>query len=185
MLVTLHLHSCAIVSNQCHKAVDLAEPQPRCLPHAMFPLLRRNDEKPAFSTTTFNLESKNNVHRERSLDVWQRWVNTLSLLESWWLWEAIGVLGSAASLNGIAVILSKYDEKEQPHWQRMSLNTLISWLSTLAKVCVLVPISRGLGQLKWLWFVEEGRALSDLRVFDAASRGVVGSAELVWRLKGE
>lgn len=104
--------------------------------------------------------------------------------KDYWSWELFGVLGSAAILIGIAIILQRYNGKRQPSWEHVSLNSLISWLSTAAKACLLVPITRGLGQLKWVWFAEKERPLSDLEEFDSASRGIAGSARLLWRLKG-
>ncbi|KAJ5887499.1 hypothetical protein N7495_007540 [Penicillium taxi] len=78
----------------------------------------------------------------------------------------------------------KYDGHEQPIWNHVSLNSVISWLSTIAKACALYTISQGLGQAKWIWFAKRSRPLSDLDTFDSASRGVVGSAALMWLVKG-
>ena len=44
---------------------------------------------------------------------------------------------------------------------------------------------KGLGQLKWVWFAESERRLDDLEKFDSATRGLTGSAKLLWRLKGQ
>ncbi len=43
---------------------------------------------------------------------------------------------------------------------------------------------KGLGQLKWVWFAEEERQLADLETFDNATRGLSGSAKLLWKLRG-
>lgn len=110
--------------------------------------------------------------------------SALHVSKDYWGWEFFGILGSAAIIIGIAIILNRFDGKRQPSWEHVSLNSLISWLSTAAKLCLLVPITRGLGQLKWVWFAEKERPLSDLEEFDSASRGIPGSAKLLWRLKG-
>ncbi|OJD37738.1 p-loop containing nucleoside triphosphate hydrolase [Diplodia corticola] len=112
------------------------------------------------------------------------WFPRLSTLENWWFFELLGVLGAAAALIGIIVVLCKYDDEPQPKWDGISLNSLVSWLSTVAKVCILMPVTKGLSQLKWVWFAEKDRPLSDIAVFDAASRGLVGSGGLLWHLKG-
>ncbi|KAJ9629513.1 hypothetical protein H2203_001887 [Taxawa tesnikishii (nom. ined.)] len=123
--------------------------------------------------------------------------------EEWWKWEILGVLGSAAALIGIVIFLHKLNGHPQPQWSfkkcvdvpktnyhfctkkvGVSVNSVISWLSTVAKICVLIPITKGLGQLKWVWFTEKERMLSDLETFDSATRGLTGSAMLVWRLRG-
>ncbi|PWY75190.1 hypothetical protein BO94DRAFT_568556 [Aspergillus sclerotioniger CBS 115572] len=77
-----------------------------------------------------------------------------------------------------------YDGRRQPEWSNISLNSAISWLSTLAKACILYAVSESLGQLKWVWFAQRSRPLSNLGDFDSASRGVRGSALLLWALKG-
>ncbi|KAJ5504972.1 hypothetical protein N7463_007846 [Penicillium fimorum] len=107
-----------------------------------------------------------------------------SIFEDWIL-EAVGILVSAATTIAIVVILRKYNGHEQQDWKHVSLNSLISWLSTIAKACVLFSISQGIGQLKWVWFADQSRPLSDLDTFDSASRGVTGSATLLWLVKGQ
>jgi len=66
----------------------------------------------------------------------------------------------------------------------VSLNTIVSRLSTFAKGCILLLLSRSIGQLKWICFRSRRQRLSDLRTFDSASRGALGSAELLWMQKG-
>lgn len=110
--------------------------------------------------------------------------STIHVSKDYWAWELFGVLGSAAIFIGIAIILDRFDGKRQPSWEHVSLNSLISWLTTAAKFFVLVPITLSLGQLKWVWFAEKERPLSDLEEFDSASRGIFGSARLLWRLRG-
>lgn len=102
----------------------------------------------------------------------------------YWVWELFGAVGSAVALIGIVIILRVFDGKRQPSWEGVSLNSVISWISTIAKVFILMPITSGLGQLKWVWFSERKKPLSDLQIFDSATRGISGSAQLLWRLKG-
>jgi hypothetical protein len=125
--------------------------------------------------------------------------------EDWWKWELIGVFGSALALIGIVLMLSKLNNKPLPSWaspqdycvkipktsitkcygsKGVSVNSVISWFSTVAKICVLIPITKGLGQLKWVWFAEKRRTLADFETFDSATRGLTGSALLLWTLKG-
>lgn len=106
-----------------------------------------------------------------------------SRLDYWWGWDILALSFALAVLVAIIVILCVFDGKEQPNWRYISLNTLLSWLSTVGKACILFPASATLSQLKWVWFAERKRPLSDLRVFDSASRGIYGSAELLWALR--
>jgi len=113
----------------------------------------------------------------------------------WLSWEIVGILGSAASIAGIIIVLHVYDNKAVPTWAfplsysdwkkefHITLNAILAILSTVAATCVLIPVTKGLGQLKWVWFIEKDRALSDLEMFDAATRGVTGNLRLMWRMK--
>ncbi|KAJ6171363.1 hypothetical protein N7470_000430 [Penicillium chermesinum] len=107
----------------------------------------------------------------------------LAALRSWG-WEAAGIIVSAAIIIAIVAILRKYNRRPQQGWKHISLNSAISWLSTLAKACVVFSVSQGIGQLKWVWVSKRSRPLSDLDAFDMASRGATGSAFLLWLVKG-
>lgn len=58
------------------------------------------------------------------------------------------------------------------------LNTLISICVIIFKASILFMTARALSQLKWLWF-QERHPLSDIEVFDEASRGAYGSLKLL------
>ncbi|KAJ5386958.1 hypothetical protein N7509_009499 [Penicillium cosmopolitanum] len=98
-------------------------------------------------------------------------------------WEFLAFILSTALLIAIIGILAHYNHQPQPNWDRVSLNSVISWLSTLSKACVIFCISEGLGQLKWVWFAQKRRPISDLQDFDSASRGIWGSLRLIWSLR--
>jgi hypothetical protein len=101
------------------------------------------------------------------------------------IWEVLAMLLSSGLLVAIIVVLARYNHSPQPIWRYVSLNSMISWLSTISKGCVLFSISEGIGQLKWVWFARKSRPLIDLGTFDGASRGIWGCAGLVWRLKAK
>lgn len=124
-------------------------------------------------------------------------------LDDWYLWEVGGVILSAACIVTIVALLIWLDGKKLPRWGfttpektvgnktipekrvDIALNSVISWISTIGKIAILIPITKGLGQLKWVWFSESERRLDDLEKFDSATRGLTGSAKLLWRLKGQ
>lgn len=110
--------------------------------------------------------------------------SVLKVLEGWCIWEYFGLLASGAIFIAIVAILREYNMKQQPDWQYVSLNSIISWMSTFAKASMMFSLSQGLGQLKWEWFSQKRRPLSDLMSFDSASRGVMGSIELLWMSRG-
>ena len=107
----------------------------------------------------------------------------VSKLNAWRVWDILALIFALGILVAIIIILGLYDNKEQLNWKYMSLNTLLSWLSTVCKGSILLPASAALSQLKWVWFSVRKRPLSDLKVFDSASRGVFGSAEMLWTLR--
>ncbi|KAL4745770.1 hypothetical protein BDW72DRAFT_186100 [Aspergillus terricola var. indicus] len=101
-----------------------------------------------------------------------------------WSLEFLALIVSIGTIIAIVLVLRHYDGRQQPDWQGISLNSLISWLSTLAKACLAFSLAQSMGQLKWAWFSSGSRPLSDLKVFDSASRGgTYGSLELLWRVK--
>lgn len=112
------------------------------------------------------------------------WFATLALLDDWWFWEIFGLIGSALILVAIVILLAKFDGKRQPSWKEVSLNTVIAFLSTIAKLLAFVPLSAGIGQLKWIWIEKRDRSLADLEVFNSASTGVIGSICLLWITRG-
>ncbi|KAF2682598.1 hypothetical protein K458DRAFT_341263, partial [Lentithecium fluviatile CBS 122367] len=61
-------------------------------------------------------------------------------------------------------------------------NTVIVILITISKSAQLVPIVECLGQLKWVHFEGEPRALSHMETFNNAARGPWGSLKLLLQL---
>ena len=96
--------------------------------------------------------------------------------------EPLGLLVSAAALVCIVVILRMQDGQPVRPW-RVSLNSLVSWLSTIARTGAILGATSAISQLKWTWFAERKRELVDLRIYDGASRGIGGSFELLVRQK--
>jgi hypothetical protein len=97
-----------------------------------------------------------------------------------WIVEWLALLISAQSLTAIVLVLHHYNDKKLPHWHSFSLNTLISFLSTVAEACAMYSISTSLGQMKWEWFARASRSLSGLNAFDEAGRGLIGSVQLLF-----
>ncbi|PPJ54655.1 hypothetical protein CBER1_07664 [Cercospora berteroae] len=124
--------------------------------------------------------SKSQQHRSGASNT----AGFLARLEDWWVLELLGVIISAGALAAIVGILYHYHGTPQPTWRNVSLNTMISWLSTLANVMVLIPVTSGLSQLKWVWFAGKRRTMSDRGYFDSASRGVIGSLALIFEQQG-
>ncbi|KAE8160024.1 hypothetical protein BDV40DRAFT_271561 [Aspergillus tamarii] len=102
-------------------------------------------------------------------------------LGSSWIWEILSCVIAVASLVAIIVVLYVYDGKSMPDWPYgITLNAVISLLTTLMKAAMAFPITEALSQLKWSWF-SRGNKLSDLAMLDAASRGPFGAALVLLR----
>ncbi|EMD68892.1 hypothetical protein COCSADRAFT_277824 [Bipolaris sorokiniana ND90Pr] len=69
----------------------------------------------------------------------------------------------------------------------ISVNAVVSWLGTLTRLCLLVLLSNGLGQMKWSWLARPkgSRSLLHIETFDSASRGSLGSMQLLWKMKNQ
>lgn len=115
-------------------------------------------------------------------------------LFQWWLPEIVASALSVASLLSMVILLRKYkgrgiDHLDLPSW--LTLNGIIALLSTLNRVCLMLPVGAAMSQEAWLWFSTPGQTercnsrLRDLELTDAASRGAWGSLVLLcvsrWR----
>jgi hypothetical protein len=124
--------------------------------------------------------------------------NILAIFDKWYYsWEIFGIIGSAIAIIIIAMLAVYFDDKPAPVWSyglslsedskeipvRFTLNSLLAIISVFGSTCALIPVTKGLGQLKYLWFIEKDRTLADLETFDSASRGITGSLKLLWRLR--
>ncbi|KAI9756988.1 MAG: hypothetical protein M4579_003646 [Chaenotheca gracillima] len=98
------------------------------------------------------------------------------LSQDGWLWELSAWTVSAVATIVIFVVLGIYDSHPLPRWPfSITMNALLSVLSTIAKATLLIPAMEALSQLKWIWFRHDRHNLSDIDKFDSASRGPWGS----------
>jgi hypothetical protein len=75
-----------------------------------------------------------------------------------WTGEAIVMALSMCCLVAIAVIVRHYDGKPLPQWRGgVTLNTVISVLSTIARSGMIFVVSATIGQLKWCWLGQTRR----------------------------
>ncbi len=97
-----------------------------------------------------------------------------------WLLEIISLLASISAIAAIVGVLAHFSGQSLPHWpEQITLNTLVALLSALATASIAAPLSSGLSQLKWIRFKGSHRPLTDMMLFDDASRGVYGSIKLL------
>lgn len=113
-----------------------------------------------------------------------RWPKRSSLsyyFFDWWLLELSSMLLSLASAAAIVGVLAHYQDRPLSEWPyRITINTLISFLNSLAKGAVLLVVASAVSQLKWLWFHQsKAKSLKDIQLFDNASRGPLGALQLI------
>ncbi|RDW67394.1 DUF3176 domain-containing protein [Aspergillus mulundensis] len=112
-----------------------------------------------------------------------RWT---SLSLDTWLWEILALIFSTSAFTAIFVLLAVHDQKPSPALPSgITLNTIISILSTSSKSSLIFAISSAIGQLKWIAFRRSRKPLSDLQLADDAGRGPLGSFWLILRHKGK
>lgn len=108
--------------------------------------------------------------------------STFSWYSDWWLPEILGWIISLLCMVAIIVVLNQFDNRPLPVWSYgITLNTVISILATIAKIAFMLPITEGISQLKWTMYTsKQSRTLSDFDDVDQASRGLFGSARVIF-----
>lgn len=97
-----------------------------------------------------------------------------------WTLEILSLLASISAIAAIVGVLAHFNGQSLPHWpEQITLNTLVALLSALATASIAAPLSSGLSQLKWIHFKGAHRPLTDMVLFDDASRGVYGAIKLL------
>ncbi|KAL7274582.1 hypothetical protein RUND412_002505 [Rhizina undulata] len=102
-----------------------------------------------------------------------------------WTWEWISMVVSFCAIVGSVVLLKMFDNRPLPHWayskHGLSLNTILSVLSTISRTYLLIPLDECMGQLMWIKFAEnEYRPLVNIKHFDLATRSVSGAVKLMF-----
>lgn len=137
-----------------------------------------SSSKPTFrSTVTKNSRVVPPATKSRGEAFWEFW-------NHYWLYELGSCLLSLVFFIAIIIILKMFENRRLPDWPLgITVNTVISILATALGSTLSVPISEGLGQLKWLWF-RKPRMIADIETFDAATRGPLGAIQMFYRLWG-
>ncbi|KAF0329930.1 hypothetical protein GQ607_002697 [Colletotrichum asianum] len=86
---------------------------------------------------------------------------------------------------GIVIVLLNFDQEPLPSWPMgITLNSLLAFLTTVAKATFIVPVSTAISQTQWTWLNRgHPKPLYDLYIFDQASRGALGSLLLLWKIR--
>ena len=101
-----------------------------------------------------------------------------------WILEYITIVLAIAAFGCIIAVLALYNGKPTTDWgYTISLNAVLSTLSTVMKGAILLPVGSALSQLKWCWYHRKQQPLQRFAAFDAASRGPLGAVTLLYELR--
>jgi hypothetical protein len=103
-------------------------------------------------------------------------------LSKYWIIEVACVMISCIATGAIAALLFGYHDRPLETWpsDRITINATISLLTLVAKSSMILATAQAISQLKWSWFTQSRkRRFNDLQIFDNASRGPLGSLELL------
>lgn len=124
-------------------------------------------------------DENNVVHEVRQAPRSSSFDRTRHASEKYWLNEVASCLVAFGVLIAIICVLNQHDGQPLPEWKYgITLNALVSVLSTILKAAAVMPLAVGISQAKWLWYAEP-RPLKDIETFDDASRGPWGSLLLL------
>ncbi|KAL8637114.1 MAG: hypothetical protein Q9228_005580 [Teloschistes exilis] len=105
------------------------------------------------------------------------WDAVTTLFNDWWLLELLAVLLSFAAMAAMISLLLQYRDRPLREWpHRITINTLVSFLNSLAKGALLLVTAQAVSQCKWVWFHQsKPRALYDMQSLD----GPLGALQLL------
>ncbi|KAF6830440.1 hypothetical protein CPLU01_07366 [Colletotrichum plurivorum] len=102
-----------------------------------------------------------------------------------WTFEIASLCIAVVAAAAIIGVLAAYDGRPLASWKfQITINAVIALLATVATATMAVVLSSGLSQLKWIHFKIRREPLSDMEVFDDASRGTWGALMMLFKLRG-
>lgn len=97
-----------------------------------------------------------------------------------WLCEIIAMSFSIGCLVAIVLVIRAFDGERIPQLiSGLTLNTVISILSTASRASLIFVISAIIGQLKWCALKTSGRQIHDIQAMDDGSRGPLGAFRML------
>ncbi|KAI8712450.1 hypothetical protein NCS52_01343200 [Fusarium sp. LHS14.1] len=105
-------------------------------------------------------------------------ISNKSLLGQWML-EIGSITLASAAVAAMVILLLNFDGERVFDGPMVTLNAIISTLSTTSRVCLLAMLASSISQWNWLLFSTRPRRLVDFEYFSAASRGPLGSLKVL------
>ncbi|GJN70570.1 hypothetical protein PLICBS_004628 [Purpureocillium lilacinum] len=110
----------------------------------------------------------------------------------WWTDEYRCAVACIAGIVTLSMVLWHFDGKPAPNiGPGLQLDMVVIAITTLVRIALGSIVESCLCQGAWIWFSKSHQArsrrrakLEDFKLFDEASRGLLGSLSLLWRLRG-
>lgn len=120
------------------------------------------------------------VQKSSSRGIKARWKRFSIFITDSWFVEVASLLASISLLVGLAILFKVFHGKPITDYHAsLSFATIIAIISKAVQVALMLPVASSIGQLGWIHF-RKPRVLLDLQRFDAASRGLKGSFQLLF-----
>lgn len=102
------------------------------------------------------------------------------LSATWWM-EIVTIFISTGCMAGLIAILASFQNRLTTDWTFfISINAAVAIAITAARATLLAAVSVFLSQEKWSHFNNKARRLQDLNTIDRASRGPLGSVQMLF-----
>lgn len=102
-------------------------------------------------------------------------------LTTCWIREFVSVIFSVLCMAAVAIIALNIDGIWLSQWHLdLQPNTVVSILTTACQSSLMFSVAEIIGFSKWFYFQTGSRHLKELVTFDSASRGPLGSINILW-----
>ncbi|KAI0509150.1 hypothetical protein F5B22DRAFT_649197 [Xylaria bambusicola] len=102
-----------------------------------------------------------------------------------WIPEIISVVIAFGAVGSMIGVLAKFNGHALPEWPYyITLNALIAVLAAVTASAMNMSLQNSMSQLKWVRFKKSRTRLSDMEVYDEASRGIWGAMKLLFTYRG-
>lgn len=137
-----------------------------------------NHEEQSVSLVT----PKNKNVKDKNIDLPESTLYNRIFEESW-VAEILALCIAALATVIMIIILAIFKDKPLTQWHsRVTINTLVSFVSQAAQTALLLPVASSISQMKWIHFQRKRKPLGDMEDFDKASRQIFNSLFLVFKL---
>lgn len=159
------------------EAEDQTHPESASV-HELLPVSTTNsaDHTDNEVSSMIGLES-DSLHQQPYTRHWK------DLADTWWPFEILALTLALTCFVALVLVLGASDGNRQQRWfsERLTLNSLVAFLTTFIRAFMMVSVAAAIGQLKWSRYLgnDTPRRLQELDTWDEASRGPYGSAKLM------